>query len=84
MTEAVDHKARSDAISAMLRMDGHEKQCTERWEQSRLAHTDLKNSVASLKESLVSGFRWVVGLVLAGMGSVILMLINMQTGLHHP
>ncbi len=80
MPETIDHKAREDSRIAILRMDGHERQCTERWEQSRIAHNNLASSVSDLKQTLVSGLRWSFGLVLVGMGSVILLLVNLKMG----
>lgn len=76
MTAAADHVARSTADRALMRIEAHEKQCTERWEQSRAAHNDLKSS-------LLIGFRWMFGMLLTGMGTVILLLISIVTGSPH-
>lgn len=69
MTEAADHLARSNADRALLRIEAHEKQCTERWEQSRSAHNELKST-------LLTGFRWMFGMLLSGTGTLIVLLLS--------
>lgn len=76
MTEAIDHVARASAQEANLKISAHEDRCGERWEQARAAHGDMKKSVEDLKKALVSGFRWMIGLVLGGMGGIIVMLVD--------
>lgn len=39
MNETVDHEARADAAKALLRIEGHEDLCAERWTQ---AHERMK------------------------------------------
>lgn len=75
MSEAVDYVARGAASEAKLRIEAHEDRCAERWAESRAAHTELKSAV-------VVSFRWMMGMVIIGMGSTIGMLIMMIADKH--
>lgn len=75
MSGMIDHEARSLASEAKLKIEAHEDRCAERWAESRAAHTELKTA-------MVVSFRWMMGLLLLGMGSTIGMLVMMVADKH--
>lgn len=75
MTGVVDHVARASAQEANLRIVAHEDRCAERWAESRTAHAEVKSA-------LLVSFRWMMGLVLVGMGSTIGMLVMIVVDKH--
>lgn len=70
--EAVDHVARAAADRAHDRINSHERHCAERWELSRTAMNEVKAAIAGIFRRLW----WIVGLILAADGALILFLAN--------
>jgi hypothetical protein len=66
-----DHEARTMAQQAHGRIDGHERLCTERWEQSRLALARVERGVSGLYRRWWALATAIIGLLLASIGGAI-------------
>lgn len=65
MSANVDPVARKDAALANQKIDSHETNCADRWREARDQMRALNNRIW-----------WIVGVLVAGQGAVILMLAN--------
>ena len=66
--ETIDHEARSLAMSALEKIEGHEKLCGERWD-----------NVRSMMASMNKRQWWIISMLILGEAAIIGMLI--ETGL---
>jgi len=64
-TETVDHEARSLAMAALEKIEGHEKLCSERW-------TNVRNTLTSISRRQW----WLITMVIVGEAAIISMLIE--------
>lgn len=63
--QVVDYEARGMAQQALDKIEGHEKLCTERWD-------NVKNVLKGINNRLW----WIIATVVAGQGAIILFLLN--------
>lgn len=73
----VDEEARQLARNAMARIETHEAVCTERYIAMK-AQTD---TITSQLSELFRRWWWLIGLIIAGQGAVILLLMKMTSAL---
>lgn len=66
MSEVKDHEARAMATTALIKIEAHEKTCSERWGEAR---DQLK--------ALFRGHRMIMLLLLCGQGAMVVFLAGL-------
>jgi hypothetical protein len=71
---AEDPVARHQAALARQQIDAHEDRCSERWREARDEMKDLRQRVFETRIAMEQGHRRLIGWIIGGQGSVILLL----------
>ena len=71
---AEDRVARQQAALAQQKIDSHEDRCSERWREARDEMTELRKRIFETRIAMEQGHRRLTGWIIAGQGSVILLL----------
>lgn len=80
----MDQDARDDATRANMRMDSHERLCTERWTQSREASARIEVSLAEIRGAVNKRIGQVPATIISLLtGTVGLLGGFVLNGLHH-
>ena len=69
-----DRIARQQAAVANQKIDSHEDRCSERWREARDEMKDLRQRIFETRVAMEQGHRRLTGWIIAGQGSVILLL----------
>lgn len=69
-----DRVARQQAALAQQKIDAHEDRCSERWREARDEMKDLRRRLFDTRIAMEQGHRRLTGWIIAGQGSVILLL----------